>query len=76
MSHPFVIPGLVPDDADTAERAAASGKLQVLEQLLQKLKAADRRVLLLSQDPLVRALQIHFALSILPVSFLRRRLHP
>ena len=63
VSHPFVIPGLVPDDANTADRADASGKLRVLEQLLQKLKAADRRVLLLSQDPLVRTLQSSYALT-------------
>ena len=50
VGHPFVAPELAPDDATHADRLAASGKLGVVTRLLQKLKAAGRCALLLSQE--------------------------
>lgn len=54
MSHPFIIPGFAPEEASAIDQADASGKLKVLDQMLHKIKAADRRALLLLQDPNVR----------------------
>ena len=50
VGHPFVAPELAPDDATHADRLAASGKLDIVTRLLQKLKAAGRCALLLSQE--------------------------
>ena len=60
VSHPFVIPWLAPEDVTAAERANASSKIGVLEQLLRKLRAAEHCVLLLSQDPAVSDLPLLF----------------
>ncbi len=45
--------------ADTSQLLQASGKLQVLHELLQRLKAQGRRVLVLSAMQKVRALAVH-----------------
>ena len=50
VAHPFTNAELAPDEPTSAERLAASGKLEILQRLLKKLQAAGQRALLLSQD--------------------------
>ena len=55
--HPHLVPDFRPQDTPgLAERLAAAGKLQLLDQLLPRLQAAGQRVLLLSHSNLVRLL--------------------
>lgn len=50
-NHPHLVPDFRPQDSPSlVERVAASGKLQLLDQLLPRLRAAGQRVLLLSQS--------------------------
>lgn len=56
-SHPHLLPDFRLQEAPSlAERLAASGKLQLLHQLLPRLRAAGQRVLLLSHSNVVRSL--------------------
>ena len=67
--HPFLFPGTEddPDETPLEELTAASGKLLVLEKLLDQLRAAGHRVCLFSQFTAV--------LNILE-DFVRLRLYP